>query len=399
MSKAQIFISYSHNDEEEKELLVKHLGVLAGVEVWVDDRIGAGQHWQEEIDRAMSSASVAIFLVTVNFLNSKFIVGTEVPELLSRKREGVRVIPIIGKPCAWQRVDWLSEMNVRPKNGDPVWREGGKHADAELAKIADEVASILETLETPPGARREVRGASEPETVLIPEGSFVMGSPEGDDVFPCETPQHEVILRDYRIGKYPVTHEQYAQFVKHAHHPAPDRVGWLGITPPKSRLDHPVVGVSWFDARKFCEWLRERTDRRYRLPTEAEWEKAARGEEGQVYTWGDEWVAGCCNCRNNNTTAVTDFPDGASPYGCCDMIGNVAEWTSTIWGPSWKRSDFLYPYDPDDGRQQEDDPTAYRLVRGGALNSKESRLHCAARQWFPPDSRDNTLGFRVVLDV
>jgi hypothetical protein len=143
-----VFISYSHKDEAEKEELVSHLGVLQGeglVEVWVDDRIGAGDDWAADIQQVMSHARVAILLVTKNFLTSKFILQTEVPRLLERRKsEGVTVFPVIARPCAWRRVKWLAAMNVRPKNGDPVWREDGRYADDELAAIAEEVADIIE---------------------------------------------------------------------------------------------------------------------------------------------------------------------------------------------------------------------------------------------------------------
>ena len=143
-----VFISYSHKDEAEKDELVSHLGVLQGeglVDVWVDDRIGAGGDWAAGIDQAISQARVAILLVTKNFLNSKFILQTEVPRLLERRsRAGITVFPVIARSCAWRRVNWLAKMNVRPKNGDPVWREAGRYADDELAKIAEEVADIIE---------------------------------------------------------------------------------------------------------------------------------------------------------------------------------------------------------------------------------------------------------------
>jgi hypothetical protein len=143
-----VFISYSHKDEMEKKELVSHLEVLQGegmIDVWVDDRIGAGRDWAAEIDRAMSRAGVAILLITKNFLTSKFILQTEIPRLLKRrKREGLVVFPVIARPCAWRQVEWLARMNVRPKNGVPVWREGGRYVDEELTAVAEEVADIVE---------------------------------------------------------------------------------------------------------------------------------------------------------------------------------------------------------------------------------------------------------------
>ncbi|MCB9076958.1 MAG: TIR domain-containing protein [Anaerolineaceae bacterium] len=143
-----VFISYSHKDEVEKEEIMSHLGVLAYdglVDVWVDDQIEAGQDWLEDIEQAIRQARVAILLITKNFLNSKFIRDNEVPRLLERrKNEGLIIIPVIARPCAWQRVEWLTNMNVKPKNGAPVWRDGGSHVDDELADIAEVVADILD---------------------------------------------------------------------------------------------------------------------------------------------------------------------------------------------------------------------------------------------------------------
>jgi hypothetical protein len=143
-----VFISYSHKDEQEKEALLTHVRVLergAGLlNVWSDDRIAGGEQWEPAIEEAISSAKVAILLVSANFLTSDFINRKEVPELLRRRAdEGLRVIPVIARPCAWQRIDWLKAMNVRPKNGDPIWK-GQFCAEEELVKIAAEVATLVQ---------------------------------------------------------------------------------------------------------------------------------------------------------------------------------------------------------------------------------------------------------------
>ncbi len=157
MTKPVVFISYSHQDEQEKETLLSHLGVLkrAGlIDLWSDDRIGAGKDWQQEIDQAMAQAHVAILLISANFLNSDFILRREVPVLLNRRQgEGLTVFPIIAKACAWRSVGWLAKMNVKPKNGRPVWGDGGSHVDEDLAAIAEEVTTIVKTLDitTKPG--------------------------------------------------------------------------------------------------------------------------------------------------------------------------------------------------------------------------------------------------------
>ncbi len=147
MSQPLIFVSYSHKDEAEKEKLLAHLGVLQSelIDIWSDDRLGAGVSWEQEISKSISRAKVAILLITANFLNSKFILQKEVKTFLERReQEDFHVFPVIGKACAWKKVKWLNDMNVRPKHGTPVWSDGGIHVDEDLAAIAEEVADIIE---------------------------------------------------------------------------------------------------------------------------------------------------------------------------------------------------------------------------------------------------------------
>ncbi len=150
MPQPTVFISYSHKDETEKEALLTHLGGLQRTGLitrWSDDQIGAGAAWKQDIKEAIDQASVAILLVTASFLDSKFITTQEVPALLARQKAGgLVIVPVIARACAWQRVEWLQQMNVRPKNGAPVWREGGRYADEELARIAEDVAAVVEKM-------------------------------------------------------------------------------------------------------------------------------------------------------------------------------------------------------------------------------------------------------------
>ena len=244
------------------------------------------------------------------------------------------------------------------------------------------------------------RKSFEPETVLIPAGVFLMGSLENEASLANELPQHEVELRAYRIGKYPVTNAEYAQFVKHTQYPAPQKAGWFGRRPQQDKNDHPVVGVTWYDALAYFRWLSEQTGRTYRLPTEAEWEKAARGVDGRIYPWGDEWDAGRCNCAGRQTTPVSAYPSGQSTYACYDMIGNVWEWTSTLWGSDWRTPEFNYPYQVHDGREDlAADTSVFRLFRGGSFEDKMARLRCAARRWYAPEHAGKVLGFRVLLEI
>jgi formylglycine-generating enzyme required for sulfatase activity len=244
----------------------------------------------------------------------------------------------------------------------------------------------------------------EPETITIPAGLFLMGSPPGPGVPEHETPQHEIDLPAYRIGKFPVTNDQYAEFIRRVK-TQDEPEGWFLRKPPKGKNDHPVVGVNWYDAQDYCRWLSGRTGRTYRLPSEAEWEKAARGPNGQRYPWGESWFDGRCNAGGDDTTPVKDpvdgegpyYPEGSSPYGCYEMLGNVEEWSSTLWGGDPHRSEFRYPYNPDDGREEGEAPAhVFRVHRGGSFQDRQIDLSCSARSYDNPESRLPWHGFRVV---
>jgi TIR domain len=149
MSKPIVFVSYSHHDRKEMVSVVQHLSVLSDkfkAEGWQDTQIQAGMNWEKEIYDAIDSATVAILLITVNFLNSEFIKNKELPRLLERKRRGeIRIIPLIMKHCAWDQVEWLQALEVRPKGGAPVWGSGNT-VDLTLTDFAKEVGQIIQPL-------------------------------------------------------------------------------------------------------------------------------------------------------------------------------------------------------------------------------------------------------------
>jgi formylglycine-generating enzyme required for sulfatase activity len=251
----------------------------------------------------------------------------------------------------------------------------------------------------------------EPETRLIPAGLFLMGSTPGPGVPDNEMPQHEVDLPAYRIGVYPVTNAQYAEFVRQTGTAVSPETGWelaaVGQVPPAGKENHPVVGVSWDQAAAYCAWLAERTGRRYCLPSEALWEKAARGTDGRRYPWGDEFDAARCNgapSGHRGTTPVGHFaPGGDSVYGCADVAGNVWEWTSTQWGRERPRPDFVYPYRADDRRERRGPvPGPYRelrICRGGSFRDRPTRLTVTTRARVPADNRHPARGFRVAMEI
>ena len=221
-----------------------------------------------------------------------------------------------------------------------------------------------------------------------------MGSDAADtEALPGETPMQSVHLPGYWIGRTEVTNDQYAAFVDATRHPAPSH--WEGGGVPSGKGDHPVVNVSWDDAVAYTEWLSAETGQPFRLPTEAEWEKACRGTSGLIYPWGDTFDANKTNSYEGGpgeTTSVGRYSlaGGDSPYGVVDMAGNVWEWTSSQYQD--------YPYDYNDGQENLTDYTP-RVLRGGSFNNETSNVRCAVRNENNPENRNDNIGFRVGLRV
>ena len=257
----------------------------------------------------------------------------------------------------------------------------------------------------------------EPEMIIVPAGSFLMGTKpeELDDLFVLmekekrgmpyeqrlrEAPQFEIYLPVYGISRYPVTNAQYAAFIADTNYESPAH--WSGSEPPKELANHPVVYVAWLDAVAYCKWLSRVTGKHYRLPTEAEWEKAARGTDARRYPWGHEWNPDLCNnveTGPRTTTSVGLFsPEGDSPYGCTDMIGNVWEWCSSRYGGTEVTPRFKYPYDPTDGRENMDVEDV-RILRGGSFFNSRGRARCEYRGRGAMTRRNDHTGFHVACGV
>lgn len=215
----------------------------------------------------------------------------------------------------------------------------------------------------------------EPEMILIPAGKFLMGSdPQKDkEAIDIEQPQHTLYLPDYWIAKTPVTNVQYAAFVQATGHRVP--VKWQKGKIPQGKDTHPVGGVTWHDAMAYCKWLMEATDKPYTIPSEAEWEKAARGTDGRIYPWGNTFDKSKCNVKESgvgDTTPVDKYPQGASPYGVLDMAGNVWDWTRS------QRT--AYPYVVDDGRENlEAGNDSLLVLRGGSFRDPRVIARCVYR--------------------
>ena len=209
------------------------------------------------------------------------------------------------------------------------------------------------------------------EFVRVPKGEFIMGY--GDEKDPnslfTRYDKHIVdIPYDYWMARYPVTNEQYNAHAK------VDGISHA-VSNWEKKKDHPVASVNWDSAMGYCKWLNDLLKNEFpsnmilRLPTEAEWEKAARGTDGRERPWGNTFDENKCNSREGRkggtTTVGLYSPHGDSPYGCADMAGNVWEWTRSEFKP--------YPYKVDDGRERENEPTIVRRVlRGGSWHDTGS---------------------------
>jgi len=326
-----------------------------------------------------------------------------------------------------------------------IWMKQGISAEAAIKQRI----AAAEALGKIGGSQYWTMPYGEPDWVNIPAGEFTMGEPKE---------AHRVALAEFYISRVPITNAQYELFVKATGHEPPKH--WNGKRVPRGKEIHPVVYVSWHDALEYCQWLTEvlktsprdpKNDRhsgrdrrnpdcmdaskpihpwslgsgdpcrndgeyldstelpsdallqtkvstawRITLPSEAEWEKAARGaNDALIFPWGNEFDAKRCNVNESGfggTTPVGIFPNGASPYGCLDMAGNVWEWTRSLY-------DFGYPYLPNDPKREDlrAGDEIRRVVRGGSWGLIQDYARCAVRDGNQPGNRDYYGGFRVVL--
>ncbi len=250
-----------------------------------------------------------------------------------------------------------------------------------------------------PGAAEMIKGKDGAPMVLIPSGSFTMGSNDG---LPSERPEHSVTLDSYAIDQYEVSLQLYRRFLQEAQHDAPPT--WDDEA-AETVGDRPAVGMSWSDATAYCAWAGKR------LPTEAEWEKAARGTDGRRYPWGHMqpfvdianynrgvWVSeaitlvGVAGGVEGMSVRHGLKAGGRSPYGLHHMAGNAAEWVA-----DWYHREYY-------GKSPEKNPTGpasgeKRVLRGGSWADLPAALRVSARFSAEPDFQDRTIGFRCAMDA
>lgn len=229
--------------------------------------------------------------------------------------------------------------------------------------------------------------------VVIPAGSFRMGDlqGEGDE---DEVPVRIVrIQKPFGIGQYEVTFDEYDQFATVTKRKLPNDQGW-------GRGRRPVINVSWQDAVEYTKWLSEQTGKRYRLPTEAEWEYAARGGKETTYWWGKDLLKGMANCNGcgSQWDGKQTAPVGSlkpNPFGLYDTAGNVWEWVEDCYHGNYNGA-------PEDGSAWKETGGGYcdlRVVRGGSWGASPEFLRASFRGWIGADYRSYLIGFRLVQDI
>lgn len=264
----------------------------------------------------------------------------------------------------------------------------------EEAASAGPTVTAVSALAAPSSQARRIHrdrlgdGTPAPTMIVLEGGTFQMGalSTSNEDF----SPPRMVTVRPFMLGAHEVTFIDYDRFAKATGRPLPPDPGW-------GRERHPVVGITWEEARDYAAWLAQQTGRRYRLPSEAEWEYAARAGTTTPFWWGTEVGrnrAACFDCGspwdNRSTAPVMSF--AANPFGLYEMTGNAMEWVADCYQPNYQGA-------PSDGSPLLTGDCSRRVARGGAFNRPASMMRSFARAAYPPETRLNMLGFRVACDL
>ena len=395
--KLKLFLCHSKDDKPKVRELYHRL-VADGFDAWLDEEnLLPGQDWDLEIRKAVRESDVVVVCLSKGAVTKTGYVQKEIRfslDVADEQPEGtIFIIPAKLEACQvplrlnkWQWVNLFETV-------------GYEKLKRSLTHRANNLGNLVIPILYLQGSSSKI---VEPQMINISAGKFLMGSSpkqveqairNGANKFwvEWEQPQVEVELSRYSIGKYPITNYEYSIFIKDTAHKPPR--GWNEDQYPPEKGDHPVVNVSWDDAIAYCSWLSKLTGKNYSLPTEAQWEKAARGTNGNIWPWGNEFSSNRANTKELNigtTTSVGKFsPHGDSSYGCSDMSGNVWEWCSDKWqydsSSKISKSSHVSP--------QENN----FMVRGGSYNRSSWEARCATHRANKATLVGEAKGFRVAL--
>jgi formylglycine-generating enzyme required for sulfatase activity len=414
----RVFLCHSAGDKPAVRELYQRL-CAEGIDAWLDEeKLLPGQDWQHEIPKAVRASDVVIVCLSRSSVTKAGYFQKEIKfalDVADEQPEGaIFLIPTKLEECEvpdrLSRWEWVGLYETRGYDRLML----ALRARAETLGISLSHVPIYLS-----GTVKKLGGI---EFVFVPKSKFIMGSKDDNGLATIyEKPQHTIeISYDYWIARHPVTNDQFAEFVEATQYVtqaekereerkqdsrlatnlfSPEHHDWRhpsGLTSNvKNKGDYPVVQVSWHDAIGYCKWLdaklhSEISDLEVRLPTEAEWEKAARGEHGNEWPWGNDFDSANCNSseggRGNTTPVGTYSPQGDSPYSAADMAGNVWEWCHSLFD--------RYPYKINDGRENES-ALGNRVMRGGSFDNDRICVRVAYRTGAPPES--SSWGFRPVI--
>jgi formylglycine-generating enzyme required for sulfatase activity len=415
-----VFISYSHADTQAMTHVRDHLRTL-GMRIWTDEGIVPGtQNWQIAIEQALRNTRAVVVLLSPDSATSLWVRE----ELGFAQNLGKKVYPLLIKgdetdaiPFGYSKAQWIDirrgelvepgieklyvalrkqntpEVDLQSKPDNSKGLLPGRYSKRftiPIFVVSTGVVALIVVATFP-----SLFKLNNKDMTFIESGSFYMGNDEGAA---DQRPARNVYLDSFWIDTFEVTNAEYKVFVEETNHRPPDH--WSNGEYSPGQEDHPVIGVTWTDAKQFCEWNGAK-----RLPKEAEWEKAARGIDRRKWPWGNSWTDGFANtfeAKINFTSPGGNFPEDKSPYGVMDMAGNAQEWVN-----DWYLEDYYSkatsqnPPGPNSG--------TYRVVRGGApWLGKDQATTYYRLGIYPPDfpypateritSPTAIIGFRCACD-
>lgn len=395
----KVFLSYASQDRPVAEAINRAL-LDQGHDVFFDrDDLPPGEEFHIRIRHAIEQSDLFVFLVSENAIDpgSYTLNELDIAEKSLRRASG-HLLPVMLQPVAFDRLPPFVKSvtvletpgNVPAAVADAVHRIDLERRRALLVKAGGAALAVLVVAAgawsylSTRSAPTETTGKDGAPLVLVPAGSFVMGDDE-------ESPRREIYLDGFYIDRFEITTARYAKFLEAtgSSHP-PDE--WETLDPARGS-DLPVIGVDWNDAAAYCKWAGRR------LPTDSEWEKAARGADERRYPWGNESPGpDRANFQNaspepykGGLTRVGSHPAGRSPYGVEDLAGNAAEWTADWFSESFRSGDVRNPRGPESGED--------RVIRGGARYDPPERLVVTKRYHGNPELRREDVGFRCARDA
>jgi formylglycine-generating enzyme required for sulfatase activity len=406
----RVFLCHASQDKPAVRDLYTRLKAEAWIDPWLDEeRLLPGMDWNLEIYKALRDADAIIVCLSRESVAKEGYVQKEFKRALSfaeEKPEGtIYIIPLrlndCQPPMKFQQRQWVDYFTAGAYEKllkSLRLRFDGLRPKAETQKPENPnffQYPYRETKYTPSG--HKVFEFGEMEFVKVPAGEFSMGSDTANSfATELEFPKHKLIIPyDYFISRFLITNYRFAKFIV--------ATNYKSVSISRDD-DFPVVNVAWYDAYSYVDWLTQSLLKNTRwcfcIPSEAEWEKAARGTFGNEWPWGDDFDIWRCNSLESKKYASTRVgsyaPLGDSPYGASDMAGNVWEWTRSLYMDASNKSRYKYPYKINDGRENEKAESS-RILRGGSFNETNIKARCSYRYKMPPDYQNNDIGFRVVI--